>query len=57
MNAQSMDRFIAGYLRGIPLFWRLIDCSFGLIGGLLLFTCYRKIKVLEKLLPMNYGTI
>lgn len=24
--------FIAGYLRNIPFFWQLIDCSFGVIG-------------------------
>ena len=23
---------ICGPLRGIPLFWRLIDCSFGIVG-------------------------
>jgi hypothetical protein len=23
---------IAGGLRGIPMFWRLIDCSFGVLG-------------------------
>jgi len=25
---------IAGPLRGIPLYWRLIDCSFGLLGAI-----------------------
>lgn len=39
--------FIAGGVRGIPLYWRLVDCSFGLIGGLLLWKCYRLIKKLE----------
>lgn len=39
--------FIAGAVRGIPLYWRLIDCSFGLIGGLLLWKCYRLIKELD----------
>src|SRR5579872_1529847 len=24
--------FIAGSIRGIPFFWRLIDCSFGVVG-------------------------
>lgn len=39
--------FVAGAVRGIPLYWRLIDCSFGLIGGLLLWKCYRLIKELD----------
>jgi hypothetical protein len=41
--------FIAGSIRGIPFYWQLIDCSFGLIGGMLLWICYNKIKALEKL--------
>ncbi|HTJ49013.1 MAG TPA: hypothetical protein VL443_06120 [Cyclobacteriaceae bacterium] len=42
--------FIAGTMRGIPIYWRMIDCSFGLFGGLLLWNCYSKIKKLEQLL-------
>ncbi len=30
---------IAGHFRGIPLFWRGIDCSFGLLGGVLMLLC------------------
>ncbi|RYD81772.1 MAG: hypothetical protein EOP84_10465, partial [Verrucomicrobiaceae bacterium] len=30
---------IAGAIRGIPFYWRLIDCSFGIIGALPLFYC------------------
>jgi len=41
--------FIAGAIRGIPFWWQLIDCSFGIFGGLLLGYLYRKIKSLEKL--------
>jgi hypothetical protein len=37
----------AGYYRGIPIWWRLIDCSFGIIGIIPLFICYKKIHVLE----------
>ena len=37
---------IAGNLRGIPFFWQLIDCSFGVVGGILLWMCYRKVKIL-----------
>lgn len=32
---------ICGPLRGIPFYWRLIDCSFGLCGCLPLFYCLR----------------
>jgi hypothetical protein len=38
--------FVAGAVRGIPLYWQLIDCSFGFIGGLILWRCYRLIKTL-----------
>src|SRR5580704_13514989 len=34
--------FIAGEIRGIPIYWRLIDCSFGIAGLLPLSICYRK---------------
>jgi hypothetical protein len=36
--------FIAGAIRGIPVYWRLIDCSFGVIGVIPLAICYRKIR-------------
>ena len=39
--------FIAGEIRGIPLYWRLIDCMFGIFGGFLLWRCYSKIKQFE----------
>ena len=42
--------FIAGYFRGIPLGWRLIDCSFGVIGLIPLFICRTKINGIEKAL-------
>ena len=41
--------FIAGPIRQIPFYWQLIDCSFGLIGIIPLFICYRNIKKLESL--------
>ncbi|MBI3235712.1 MAG: hypothetical protein HYZ42_17030, partial [Bacteroidetes bacterium] len=41
--------FIAGPIRGIPFFWQLIDCSFGVFGFMLLYYCYRQIKKLEKI--------
>jgi hypothetical protein len=40
---------IAGSFRSIPFWWRLIDCSFGVIGFFPLLICYKKIKQLEKL--------
>jgi hypothetical protein len=36
--------FIAGHFRGIPIGWRLIDCSFGVIGFAVLWYCYRQIQ-------------
>jgi hypothetical protein len=35
--------------RGLPFWWSLIDCSFGLFGILPLWYCHTKIKLLEKL--------
>jgi hypothetical protein len=40
--------FFAGHIRQIPIFWRLIDCSFGIIGGVILWNCLLKIRALEK---------
>ncbi len=39
--------FVAGYFRGIPFGWQLIDCSFGVLGFVPLWICYSKIKNLE----------
>ncbi|WP_448701840.1 hypothetical protein ACFGVR_06250 [Mucilaginibacter sp. AW1-3] len=36
--------FIAGGIRGIPVFWRFIDCSFGVIGIIPLYLSYTTIK-------------
>ena len=44
---------IAGYIREIPFYWRLIDCSFGVFGIIPLYFCYRDIKKLEKELQFN----
>src|SRR5579871_4796407 len=38
---------IAGHLRGIPLAWRFIDCSFGIFGAAPLLICRHSIRVLE----------
>ena len=37
---------IAGPLRGIPVGWRWIDCSFGVFGAIPLWISYRKTKQL-----------
>ena len=38
---------VAGHFRGLPLWWRLVDCSFGIIGLLPLAICLQKIKIIE----------
>lgn len=43
--------FIAGAVRGIPLFWRLIDCAFGVAGLAPLGICYREVRRLESVRP------
>jgi hypothetical protein len=40
---------IAGPIRGIPLPWRLIDCSFGVFGAIPLLLCLRNVRRLEQL--------
>ena len=40
--------FIAGPIRGIPFYWQLIDCSFGVFGFALLYYCYRNIVQLRR---------
>jgi hypothetical protein len=41
--------FIAGGLRGLPIWWRLIDCSFGVFGFIPLWICHRKAQQLEQI--------
>jgi hypothetical protein len=41
--------FICGPIRGIPFYWRLIDCSFGFFGLIPLIWGYYLIKKLEKI--------
>jgi hypothetical protein len=41
--------FIAGAVRGIPMYWRLIDCSFGVAGLIPLSACYRAVEALERM--------
>ncbi|HEY6505110.1 MAG TPA: hypothetical protein VIZ28_14135 [Chitinophagaceae bacterium] len=44
---------IAGHFRGIPLWWRFIDCSFGIAGLIPLGICLKKINQLELLINKN----
>jgi hypothetical protein len=39
---------IAGHFRSIPIGWRLIDCSFGIIGLIPLAICLSKINQIEE---------
>lgn len=40
---------IAGPIRGIPPFWRMIDCSFGVVGVIPLLFCLRHEREMERL--------
>ena len=40
---------ITGQFRGIPLNWRLIDCSFGIVGLATLLVVYQKVITIEKI--------
>lgn len=44
---------ICGEVRGIPFAWRLIDCSFGVVGIIPLIVCLRAIRELEFLRAEN----
>lgn len=39
---------VMGSIREIPFVWRLIDCSFGVLGIVPLWLCWRLIKQLEE---------
>jgi len=38
---------IAGPFRGIPLYWRFIDCSFGVVCGAILLLVHRRIRQMQ----------
>ena len=42
---------ICGPLRGIPLYWRLVDCSFGVFGALPLMYCLSLARRMELTTP------
>jgi hypothetical protein len=39
--------FIFGGLRGIPIYWRLIDCSFGVFGIIPVWLCWKWVEEIE----------
>ena len=41
--------FICGPVRGIPFYWQLIDCSFGVVGIIPLWLARREVKRIEAL--------
>jgi hypothetical protein len=43
--------FIAGPFRGIPLPWRVIDCSFGVFGAIPLLVCLHYVRAMERASP------
>ena len=49
--------FIAGPIRGIPVYWRFIDCCFGIFGIIPLYIVYRDIKKLEKISNQNIAPL
>ncbi len=48
--------FIMGHFRGLPVWWRLCDCSFGVVGFSLLWIIRKKIIALTQpdLKPIEY---
>ena len=42
---------ICGPIRGIPFYWRLVDCSFGVFGAIPLLYCLNLIGRLRRLTP------
>ena len=46
---------IAGPIRGIPIYWRLIDCSFGIFGCIPLLICQRIIQRLDTPILISNG--
>lgn len=41
--------FIAGAVRNVPFFWQLLDCCFGVFGGVVLWLCYVRVRKLSKI--------
>ncbi len=48
--------FIFGALREIPIYWRLIDCSFGIFGIIPLWLCERYTRELARSRPDSFSS-
>ncbi len=46
---------ICGPLRGIPFYWQLIDCSFGILGALPLLYCLHLTRQMERAATAKYS--
>ena len=46
---------ICGGIRGIPVYWRIIDCLFGVFGVLPLIYCLRLVRIIETSEPNHKG--
>jgi hypothetical protein len=42
---------VCGEIRGIPFYWRMIDCVFGVVGVLPLIYCLRLLRTIEGSAP------
>jgi hypothetical protein len=42
---------VSGAIRGIPIYWRLIDCSFGIVGLVPLIYCLRLLRSIDPKWP------
>ena len=38
---------ICGAIRGIPFYWRLLDCSFGILGAIPLIVCLKFVRQMK----------
>lgn len=47
--------FIAGHFRGLPLWWRLCDCSFGVVGFVLLWQIRKQVQLLPQQITPSYA--
>lgn len=49
--------FVFGAVRGIPIFWRLIDCSFGVFGAIPLWLCLKHVREIERTSAGNVSQV
>lgn len=51
------NALICGPMRGIPFYWQLIDCSFGVLGALPLLYCLHLSKRMAEMAEVRAGTV